>query len=77
MGTSGAKDLNLKSTTLFGSIYVSAIYKHVFGLRLEGTLGRVQSNDSLLAGVKKTAIAARIIQIVCERCIMVNFLIRK
>ncbi|MEO9145250.1 MAG: DUF6089 family protein [Ginsengibacter sp.] len=55
-GTSGAKDLNMNSTTLFGSIYVSAIYRHSFGLRLEGTLGRVQSNDSLLAGVKNTAI---------------------
>lgn len=55
-GTHGAKDLNLKNTTLAGGIYFSALYKHFLGLRIEGTAGRVQSNDSLLAGVKSTAI---------------------
>lgn len=55
-GTTGAKDLNINSTTLFGSIYVNAMFRHFLGLRLEGTLGRVQSNDSLLKGVKNTAI---------------------
>lgn len=48
-GKTGPKDLNLKSTTLFGSIYVSASYKDILALRLEGTVGRVKSNDSLLA----------------------------
>ena len=51
-GAGGAKDLNIKSTTLFGSIYFSALYKHFLGLRIEGTFGRVQSNDSLLKGEK-------------------------
>jgi hypothetical protein len=55
-GSSGAKDLNINSTALFGSIYVNALYRHYFALRVEGTLGRVQSHDSLLAGVKNTAI---------------------
>lgn len=55
-GTNGAKDLNLKSTTFFGSFYADAIYKHFLSLRIEATMGRVQSNDSLLAGVKNTAI---------------------
>jgi hypothetical protein len=55
-GTSGAKDLNLNNTTFCGSIYVNALYKHFFALRVEGTLGRVQSHDSLLVGVKNTAI---------------------
>ncbi len=51
-GSRGAKDLNIKSTTLFGSIYGSAFYKHFLALRIEATVGRVKSNDSLLAGVK-------------------------
>ncbi len=49
-GTTGPKDLNIKSTTLYGSIYASAIYKKFLALRLEGTIGKVQSNDSLLKG---------------------------
>jgi hypothetical protein len=52
LGQSGPKDLNIKSTTLFGSIYGMAIYKHFFALRLEATAGSVKSNDSLLAGIK-------------------------
>lgn len=55
-GKTGAKDLNIKSTTFSGGIYFDALYKHFVGLRIEGTVGRVQSNDSLLAGVKATAI---------------------
>jgi hypothetical protein len=55
-GTRGPKDLNLKSTTFYGSIYASAIYKHFLALRLEATVGRVKSNDSLLKGIQKTAI---------------------
>lgn len=55
-GKSGAKDLNIKNTTFSGGIYFSGLYKHFLGLRLEGTFGKVQSNDSLLEGVKTTAI---------------------
>ncbi len=55
-GSSGAKDLNIKSTALSGGFYFSGLYKHFLGLRLEGTFGKVQSNDSLLAGVQSTAI---------------------
>ncbi len=55
-GTKGTKDLNPKSTTFYGSIYASALYKHFLALRIEATAGSVKSNDSLLEGVKKTAI---------------------
>lgn len=55
-GSGGAKDLNIKNTTFSGGIYFSGLYKHFLGLRLEGTFGKVQSNDSLLVGVKSTAI---------------------
>ena len=51
-GSRGPKDLNLKSTTLNGSIYGVLDYKHFLAARLEGTIGRVKSNDSLLAPVK-------------------------
>jgi len=58
-GTRGAKDLNIKSTTLYGSIYVDAIYNHFFALRIEATAGSVKSNDSLLAPVKKSSAIGR------------------
>lgn len=51
-GTRGPKDLNIKSTTLYGSIYASAVYKHFVALRMEATIGRIKSNDSLLDGIK-------------------------
>jgi hypothetical protein len=51
-GQTGPKDLNIKSTKLFGSIYGGAIYKHFLALRLEATIGSVKSNDSLLSGIK-------------------------
>lgn len=51
-GKRGPKDLNLKSTTLYGSIYGMAIYKHFLALRLEGTIGSIKSNDSLLKSGK-------------------------
>ncbi|MEO8962474.1 MAG: DUF6089 family protein [Ginsengibacter sp.] len=56
LGKAGAKDLNINSTTFGGGIYLGAMYKHIFGLRIEATTGRVHSKDSLLEGVKKTAI---------------------
>ncbi len=53
-GTRGPKDLNIKSTKLYGSIYGGLVYKHFLALRLEATAGSVKSNDSLLAPVKKS-----------------------
>jgi hypothetical protein len=47
-GRKGPKDLNIKSTNVFGSVYGLAYYKHFMALRLEGTIGRIKSNDSLL-----------------------------
>jgi hypothetical protein len=55
-GTRGPKDMNIKSTTFYGSIYASAIYRHFLGLRFEVTKGSIKSNDSLLDGIKTTAI---------------------
>ena len=51
-GQRGPKDLNIKSTTLYGSLYGMAIYKHFLALRLEGTIGSVKSHDSLLKSNK-------------------------
>lgn len=51
-GMRGPKDLNIKSTTLYGSIYGMAIYKHLVALRLEGTIGSIKSKDSLLQSTK-------------------------
>jgi hypothetical protein len=51
-GRRGPKDLNIKSTTLYGSLYGMAIYKHSLALRLEGTVGSVKSYDSLLKSTK-------------------------
>ncbi len=51
-GRRGPKDLNIKSTTLYGSLYGMAIYKHFLALRLEGTIGSVKSHDSLLKSTK-------------------------
>jgi hypothetical protein len=54
-GKRGPKDLNIKSTKLYGSIYAGAIYRDFLAVRLEGTIGSIKSNDSLLASVKTTA----------------------
>jgi hypothetical protein len=51
-GQTGPKDLNIKSTKLYGSIYGSAIYKHFLAIRLEATIGSIKSEDSLLKAVK-------------------------
>lgn len=54
-GKRGVKDLNVKSTTFSGGLFFSATYKNLIGGRLEGTIGRVKSKDSLLAAVKTSA----------------------
>ncbi len=41
------KDLTIGNNQLNGSIYLSALYKYVIGLRLEGTVGRVKAYDSI------------------------------
>ena len=58
-GQRGPKDLNIKSTTLYGSIYASAIYKNILALRLEGTIGSVKSHDSLLVNAKNNGSIGR------------------
>lgn len=55
-GKAGAKDLNMQVTTGCTGIYIGALYNSTIGLRLEGTIGKVQSHDSLLKDVKNTAI---------------------
>ena len=58
-GQRGPKDLNIKSTTLYGSIYASATYKNIWALRLEGTIGSVKSHDSLLVHAKNNGSIGR------------------
>ena len=48
------KDLNIGNNQLNGSIYLSAIYKESFGLRLEGTFGSIKAYDSILKDVRAT-----------------------
>lgn len=55
LGKAFVKDLNIGNNQLNGSIYLSANYKEKFGLRLEGTFGRVKAYDSILASVKATS----------------------
>jgi hypothetical protein len=45
------KDLNIGKSRLSGSIYISALYKEAFGLRLEGSFGTVSAYDSILSKV--------------------------
>ena len=48
------KDLNFGNTQLNGSLYLSATYKEAFGLRIEGTMGKVKAYDSILKNVRTT-----------------------
>lgn len=58
-GTRGPKDLNIKSTKLYGSIYADAIYNHFLAFRIEATAGDIKSHDSLLEAVRKSAAIGR------------------
>ena len=49
------KDLNLGKTTVGGGLFISAIYKNAIALRLEGTFGRLEANDNVLAGITDIA----------------------
>lgn len=42
------KDLNIKNTRLSGGFYIAAFYKSIVALRLEGSMGKVVSYDSIL-----------------------------
>lgn len=57
IGAKYTKDLNLGVTEFVGGVYFGAMYKDVVGLRLEGSLGKVSSFDSVLNTVPKTDIA--------------------
>lgn len=57
IGSKYTKDLNLGSTELMGGLYFGAMFKDVLGLRLEGSLGKVSSFDSVLNTVPKADIA--------------------
>ena len=48
LGKGFIKDINPKNTQLGGGIYVTALYKHIIGLRLEGFVGKVKAYDSVL-----------------------------
>lgn len=48
------KDLNIGTTQVNGSIYLSATYKEAIGIRIEGSFGNVKAYDSVLAKVKST-----------------------
>jgi hypothetical protein len=52
IGKKFVKDFNFKNTEFCGSIFFSAVYKNEFALRLEGTFGKVEAYDSILASVK-------------------------
>lgn len=51
VGKKFVKDLNLGKTHLAGSIYLSAMYKYMFALRLEATFGTVSADDKVLKKV--------------------------
>jgi len=55
LGKPFVKDLNLGNTQSNYSIYLGAMYSEKFGLRLEGTFGKIRAYDSLLADVKTTS----------------------
>lgn len=48
------KDLNIGNSHLNGGIYLTAMYKYMIGIRLEGTFGQVSAYDSILKSVKET-----------------------
>jgi hypothetical protein len=51
LGKKGLKDYRLGNTDFDASIYVSAVYKYAYGLRLEGTYGTVSASDANLKSV--------------------------
>lgn len=55
IGKKFVKDLNLGKTSIGGGIFINAMYKNAVGLRLEGTFGKLSSDDAVLAGVTDIA----------------------
>ncbi len=57
IGKKFVKDINLGKTSMGAGIFVNAIYKNAVALRLEGTFGKLSSDDAVLAGVSPLDIA--------------------
>ncbi len=55
IGKKFIKDLNTGYTHLSGGVFFSASYKNEFALRLEGTFGKISSNDNILLGITDIA----------------------
>ncbi|MFC4262706.1 hypothetical protein ACFOWM_07450 [Ferruginibacter yonginensis] len=55
IGEKFLKDLNLGYTSISGGIFFSVSYKNAVALRLEGTFGKVSSDDKILAGINDAA----------------------
>ncbi len=51
IGKKGLKDYRLGNTNFDASVYLSAVYKYAYGLRLEGTYGTVSASDANLKSV--------------------------
>jgi len=51
LGKKGLKDYRLGTTQFDASVYVSAVYKYAYGLRLEASYGTVAAADSALKSV--------------------------
>ncbi len=54
IGKKFVKDLNFGKTHVAGSIYLSAMYKYMYVVRLEATFGKVSADDKVLEKVKET-----------------------
>lgn len=52
IGTKFIKDINWKNTQMCASIYAGVMINDVFGIRLEGTFGKVKAYDSILSKYK-------------------------
>lgn len=57
IGKKFVKDINLGKTSIGGGIFIAAMYKNAVALRLEGTFGKLSSDDNVLAGVSPFDIA--------------------
>lgn len=57
IGKKFIKDLNLGNTKFCGGVFINAIYKDIFAIRLEGNYGKVEAYDNVLSKVSPTDIA--------------------
>lgn len=51
------KDLNMGKTHVAGGVFFSAMYRNAVGVRVEGTFGKLSSDDKVLASVATNDIA--------------------